>query len=139
MIICSRAVASGLYRVPAAGGTPSQVTTVDASRNEVEHIWPSFLPDGRHFLFLVRNAQPDNSAIYVAALDSKETTRLLQAHSSVAYAPPGYVLFVRETTLMAQAFDTNTVQLKADAFPVAETAVRNSIVGRPAQSGSSAD
>lgn len=117
MIIFSRAVASGLYRVPAAGGTPSQVTTVDASRNEVEHIWPYFLPDGRHFLFLVRNAQPENSAIYVGALDSKETTRLLQAHSSVAYAPPGYVLFVRETTLMAQAFDTNTSNSKPTHFP----------------------
>ena len=129
-ILFSRAVASGLYRVPAAGGTPSQVTTVDASRSEIEHIWPYFLPDGRHFLFLARNAQPENSAIYVGALDSNETTRLLQAHSSVAFAPPGYVLFVRETTLMAQGFDADTLQLKADAFPVAEQTVRNSVIGR---------
>jgi len=129
-ILFSRAVASGLYRVSAAGGTPSQVTTVDASRSEIEHIWPYFLPDGRHFLFLARNAQPENSAIYVGALDSNETTRLLQAHSSVAFAPPGYVLFVRETTLMAQGFDADTLQLKADAFPLAEQTVRNSIIGR---------
>lgn len=129
-ILFSRAVASGLFRVSAAGGTPSQVTTVDASRGEIEHIWPYFLPDGRHFLFLARNAQPENSAIYVGALDSNETTRLLQAHSSVAFAPPGYVLFVRETTLMAQGFDAATLKLKADAFPVAEQTVRNSIIGR---------
>jgi Tol biopolymer transport system component len=129
-ILFSRAVASGLYRVPVAGGTPSQVTTVDASRSEIEHIWPHFLPDGRHFLFLARNAQPENSAIYVGALDSNETTRLLQAHSSVAFAPPGYVLFVRETTLMAQGFDAATLQLKGDALPVAEQIVRNSIIGR---------
>jgi Tol biopolymer transport system component len=129
-IIFSRGVASGLYRVPATGGTPIQLTTVDASRNEIEHIWPYFLPDGRHFLFLARNAQPENSAIYVGTLDSKETTRLLQAHSSMAYASPGYLLFVRESTLMAQGLDASTLQLKGDAFPVAEHTVRNSISGR---------
>jgi eukaryotic-like serine/threonine-protein kinase len=129
-IIFWRGVASGLYRVPATGGTPIQLTTVDASRNEIDHLWPYFLPDGRHFLFLARNAQPENSAIYVGTLDSKETTRLLQAHSSMAYASPGYLLFVRESTLMAQGFDADTLQLKGDAFPVAEHTVRNSISGR---------
>ncbi|HEV8370547.1 MAG TPA: protein kinase [Pyrinomonadaceae bacterium] len=129
-IIFSQGVASGLYRVSAAGGTPVQVTVVDAARNEIEHIWPYFLPDGRHFLFLARNAQPENSAIYVGSLDSKETTKILQAHSSMAYAPPGYVLFVRENTLMAQGFDANRLELKGDAFPVAEHTVRNPIIGR---------
>jgi Tol biopolymer transport system component len=129
-IVFSRGVASGLYRVSASGGAPVQLTTVDASNNEIEHIWPYFLPDGRHFLFFVRNAQPDNSAIYVGTLDSKNTTRLLQVHSSVAYAPPGYVLFVRENTLMAQGFDADRLELNGDAFPVAERTVRNPITGR---------
>jgi Tol biopolymer transport system component len=129
-IIFSRGVASGLYRVPATGGTPIQLTTVDASRNEIEHIWPYFLPDGRHFLLLVRNAQPENSTISVGALDSSESTPLLQAHSSMAYASPGYVLFVRENTLMAQPFDANTLQPKGDAFPAAEQIVRNPTIGR---------
>src|SRR5262249_57001013 len=118
------------YRVPAAGGMPTQLTEVDSARNEIEHIWPYFLPDSRHFLFLVRNAQPENSAIYVGTLGSKQTTRLLQAHSSVAYAPPGYVLFIRESTLMAQGFDADTLELKGDAFPVAEQTVRHPITGR---------
>jgi serine/threonine protein kinase/Tol biopolymer transport system component len=130
MIVFSRGVASGLYRVPAVGGTPIQLTTVDAARNEIEHTWPYFLPDGRHFLFLVRNAQPENSAIYVGTLDSTQTTRLLQAHSSMAYAPAGYVLFVRENTLIAQGFDADKLELKGDAFPVAEQTVRNPIIGR---------
>jgi eukaryotic-like serine/threonine-protein kinase len=129
-IVFSRSVTSGLYRVPASGGTPVQLTTVDPSNNEIEHIWPYFLPDGRHFLFLARNAQPENSAIYVGTLNSKNTTRLLQAHSSVAYAPPGYVLFVSDNTLMAQGFDADTLELKGDAFPVAERTVRNPITGR---------
>jgi eukaryotic-like serine/threonine-protein kinase len=129
-IIFSRGVASGLYHVPATGGTPMQLTTVDASRNEIEHIWPYFLPDGHHFLFLARNAQPENSAVYIGSLDSKETTRLLQAHSSMAYVSLGYLLFVRENTLMAQGFEAGTLQLKGEAFPVAERTVRNFISGR---------
>jgi Tol biopolymer transport system component len=130
VIVFSRGVGDGLYRVPAAGGTPVRVTQVDGSVNELEHTWPYFLPDGRHFLYLVRNTQPENSAIYVGALDSKETKRLLQVHSSVAYAPPGYLLFARDTTLMAQAFDLDRLELKGDAFPVAEQVVRNPVNGR---------
>ena len=128
-IVFSRGVASGLYRVPTAGGTPVQLTQVDVSRNEIEHTWPYFLPDGRHFIYLVRNAQPENSAIYVGSLDSKETKLLLKIHSSAVYAP-GYLFFVRENTLMAQAFDADKLDLKGEAFPVAEQAVRNPIIGR---------
>ena len=129
-IIFSRGVASGLYRVAAAGGTPVQLTQVDASRSEIEHTWPYFLPDGRHFIYLVRNAQPENSAIYVGSLDSKETKSLVQVLSSAVYAAPGYLLFVRETTLVAQPFDADKLELKGDAFPIAEQASRNPIIGR---------
>ena len=65
VILFSPAVAgeSGLFRVPAAGGSPSAVTTVDAARGEMNHAWPVFLPDGRHFLFNMN--REDGSAIYV--------------------------------------------------------------------------
>ena len=129
-IIFSRGVASGLYRVTMAGGTPVQHTQVDVSRNEIEHTSPYFLPDGRHFIYLVRNVQPENSAIYVGSLDSTETKSLLQVHSNTVYAPPGYLLFVRDNTIMAQAFDADTLDLKGDAFPVAEQVARNPILGR---------
>jgi eukaryotic-like serine/threonine-protein kinase len=129
-IIFSRGIASGLYRVTTAGETPVQLTQVDASRNEVEHTFPYFLPDGRHFIYLARNVQPENSAIYVGSLDSKETKSLLQVHSSTVYAPPGYLLFVRENTLMAQAFNADTLDLKGETFAVAEQAMRNPVIGR---------
>jgi eukaryotic-like serine/threonine-protein kinase len=128
-ILFSRGVADGLYRVLATGGTPERITQVDASRNELEHTWPVFLPDGRHFLYLARNAQPENSAIYVGSIDSKETKRLLQAHSSAEYAP-GYLLFVRENTLVAQGFDIARLEMKGDAFPIAEQVPRNPQNGR---------
>jgi Tol biopolymer transport system component len=111
---------AGLQRIPASGGTPAPVTSVDTSRGEISHIWPYFLPDGRHFLFLARNAQHERSAIYVGSLDSKETKPLMNVHSSMAYAPPGYLLFVRGQTLMAQGFDAAGLELKGEPFPVAE-------------------
>ena len=67
--------AGGLFRVSAAGGVPTPVTTLDPSRQETAHSFPQFLPDGRHFLFLASSGRPENSAIYVGSLDSKDRTR----------------------------------------------------------------
>jgi serine/threonine protein kinase len=130
VIVFGQGLADGLYRVAAAGGSAIRITEVDASRDEVGHSWPYFLPDGRHFLYLARNTQPENSAIYVGSLDSKETKRLQQAHSSMAFAPPGYLLFVREETLMAQRFDPARLELTGELLPVAEQTTRNPVNGR---------
>ncbi|CAN5810978.1 hypothetical protein BH20ACI3_BH20ACI3_18250 [soil metagenome] len=110
----------GLYRVSATGGEPTSLTTPDKSRQETTHRWPYFLPDGRHFLYFIRSSQPQNRAISVGVLDGKETTRLINGESNVAYAPPGYLLFWRDRTLWAQAFDASKLQLAGDPFPVAE-------------------
>ena len=130
MIIFAQGPNHGLYRVPAGGGSSVRITEFDASRNEIGHAWPFFLPDGRHFLYLARSTQPENSAIYVGSLDSKETKRLLQVHSSIAFAPPQYLLFVREDTLTAQAFDAERLELTGEQFPVVEQITRNPINGR---------
>src|SRR5262249_5116425 len=109
-----------LYRVSAAGGEVMPVTELDQSRHETSHRWPYFLPDGRHFLFLVWSGQPDNNWIYAGSLDSKETKRLVKAESNMAYAPPGYLFYVREGTLLAQLFDAVRLQVAGDPVPVAE-------------------
>jgi hypothetical protein len=61
--------ANGLYRVSSEGGRPAAVTTVAAP--ETGHFWPSFLPDGRHFLYLAWAAQPAGRAVFTGSLDSK--------------------------------------------------------------------
>jgi serine/threonine protein kinase/Tol biopolymer transport system component len=109
-----------LYRVSAAGGSPMPVTTLDASRKEVFQSHPRFLPDGRHFLYLASSGQQENTGIYVGSLDSKETKRLLGTDTYAAYSPPGYLLFLRERTLMAQGFDASKLELTGEPFPVAE-------------------
>jgi Tol biopolymer transport system component len=107
-----------LMRVSAAGGTPQPLTTLDSSRQENSHRWPSFLPDGRHFLFTARSSQKENTAIYAGSLDSKEIKRILTEQSNGVYVPPGYILFARDGSLMAQRFDAERLELSGEAFPV---------------------
>jgi len=108
-----------LHRVAAAGGPATPVTELDASRKETSHVLPHFLPDGRHFLYVARTNQQGGADIYVAALDSKERKRLLGADSNAVYAG-GHLLFLRERTLLAQAFDAGRRELTGDPVPVAE-------------------
>jgi len=117
----------GLRRVLAAGGESTAITMPDAAHQETSHRWPYFLPDGRHFLYL---AQQPNS-IYAGSLDSKETKRLLVADSRAVYAPPGYLLFVRQGTLMGQTFDAGRLELAGEPFRIAEN-VRSVATGRAA-------
>ena len=124
-VIILRSTGGGLARIPDTGGAPTLLTTLDKSRNEVLHAYPYFLPDGRHFLYLARNSQNEKSAIFVGSLDSKETKSLLNADSNVAYAPPGYLIFARQQTLMAQAFDADKLQLSGEAVPIAERVGRS--------------
>ena len=94
-----------LYQLPAAGGEPTPLTALDESLQQTSHRWPYFLPDGHHFLYLALSRLPAETAIYVGSLDSDKGKLLLRVSSPVVYAPPGYLLFVRESTLLAQPFD----------------------------------
>src|SRR5262249_44537512 len=96
-----------LYRVSSSGDLPTPVTRIDQSRGEIGHRWPFFLPDARHFLYLsfFSGQEHDKMGIYVGSLDGSEEKLLVRADSSVAYAPPGFLLFYREGNLLAQPFD----------------------------------
>jgi serine/threonine protein kinase len=119
VIIFSPNGGAPLYRVSAAGGEPQPVTALDPARQETGHIWPQFLPDGQHFLFFAPSSQPENTGIYLASLDSKTPTRVLGTTSSAAYAS-GYLLYLRERTLLAQPFDLASFATAGEAVPVAE-------------------
>jgi hypothetical protein len=111
---------SSLYRVPASGGVAVAVTRLDASKH-TSHRWPWFLPDGKHFLYLAINHQAprdENDGIYFASLDGKENVRLKAAFSNPQYAA-GFLLYVREGELMAQAFDPSAGKLQEEEQQVA--------------------
>src|SRR5262249_30289512 len=115
-----------IYRVIAAGGQPTVITTLDQSKQETEHLAPYFLPDGHHYVFLSLADQPSNSAIYLGSLDSSERTRLFTSQSKAVYAAPGYLLFDREGTVFAQPFDEHKLALTGEPIRIAEGAYTGS-------------
>ena len=120
----------GLLRVRESGGTASPVTSLDASRKEEFHLLPTFLPDGRHFIYLrVSPGAPEAGGIYIGTLDAKpeaqSLVRLMPYEIGVSYAAatnsgPGRLLFLREGTLIAQPFDERRRALAGEPVPVAE-------------------
>ncbi len=126
--------ASGLYRVPAQGGTPVAVTTLDPARGEGNHRRPVFLPGGRRYLYLINGTVPNTAGIYLGALDTAERTRLVGDAVGASYAlgpaGEGYLLFLRQGTLLAQRLDAERGALTGEAFPVAEKVGSDSRVAR---------
>jgi hypothetical protein len=99
-------------RISAAGGTASVVIPGG-------NAYPWFLPDGRHFLYGVR--QPGDIPLRVASIDDpgKPGTVVAQVHSNAAYAQ-GHLLYLRDRTLMAQPFDPQRFETTGEAVPIAE-------------------
>ena len=122
----------GLYRISASGGTPTPVSSPDASRGESSQRWPMFLPDGKHFLYMAFNVsiQSDSNAIFVGSLDSKEKRFVTKATANAAYAAPGYLLFYRDKTLLAQRFDPGKFELRGEPVPILPDIQYQARVGR---------
>ncbi len=121
VIVFASATAGGLSRVPATGGVPSPVTELDSARQENSHRWPWFLPDGKHFLFFSRSAVAEQSGSYVASLDGGKPKLVVNTSFNAVYAAPGYLVHVRERSLVAQPFDATSLELGSEVFPIAET------------------
>jgi len=123
VIIFSPTAYGPLYQVSAAGGNPSIITAFDTTRHERSHRWPSFLPDGKHFLFFARasfgGVEREEDALGIGSLDGKVNKRLMPAKSNVEYAS-GSLVYLREKTLMAQPFNPSSLELTGDPTPVAE-------------------
>ena len=110
----------GLYSVSASGGVVTPISKLDKDRRELSHRWPIFLPDGTHYLYMATNfaGQKNADAIFVGSLDSSEKHFLVEASANAAYAAPGYLLFYRDKTLLAQRFDLKRFALTGDASVV---------------------
>jgi Tol biopolymer transport system component len=108
---------AGLMRVAEGGGDPAPVTRADPLLGELEHGWPQFLPDGKHFLYIATDGGSTGS-IYVQQLGSAARTLVLKTPWRALYAS-GRLLFVRRHALIAQPFDLKTFQLYGDPVPLA--------------------
>jgi hypothetical protein len=107
---------SVVMRVAAGGGAVTPVTRLEESQQEVSHRWPSFLPDGQHFLFTSRNR-----GTYLASLDSAEPPRRLLEESTNAMFSAGFLINTSGFTLLARPFDARKGQISGAAVTVAQS------------------
>jgi eukaryotic-like serine/threonine-protein kinase len=123
VILFSTGPAGAVQRVSTSGGIPTPVTKL-AEKDE-GHRFPAFLPDGVHFLFNATTNNPRTTGVYAASLNGSAPVRLLPDVTNAVYVPArvggegGYLLFRRETTLMAQPFNSVAMALSGELFPIA--------------------
>jgi len=107
----------GILRVPAGGGAVAEVTHFDKKRGDFWHAWPSFLPDGRHFLYSVWFKT--EGSIRLGSLERGDLGELLPVRSRALFASEGYLLYVSEGALLARPFDPKGLRLSGDPLTVA--------------------
>jgi Tol biopolymer transport system component len=132
VIVFAPDVGTGLSRVAASGGSPSPLTVLADRKLHTTHRWPFFLPDGKHVLYLAANhltPQSEENGIYVASLDGGAPRRLMSSSGSAQYAS-GWLLSVRERSLMAIPFDPKRVAITGQPVRVADDANFDSGVWR---------
>ena len=131
IILLARGPGMPIQRVPDVGGALVDVTKEMDGQSRFQ---PQFLADGRHFLYYVTLVSAEANGIYFASLENDARTKRLLPDSTVArYVPSGvagrsgYLLFVRDMTLMAQPFDADTGTVSGRLSPVAESVGRFSV------------
>jgi Tol biopolymer transport system component len=130
VILYSTISTKGVQRVPASGGESAPLTALDPARDEVAHLWPRFLPDGRRFLYLSQSRQRDQWAVYAASIDSAERKEVLRTGFMAEFAPPNHLLFVRGDALFAQTLDLGRLELTGEPVLVAQS-ILGTVAGRP--------
>jgi len=105
--------------VAAAGGTPRDVMTPSSEGGPLSVGWPEFLPDGERFVYLELGTS-GGLRLMLGALDGTAPSPLVEADSRAQYVEPGYLLYVREGTLVAQAFDAGAGRLTGEPRPLAD-------------------
>lgn len=117
-VILSGNFYGALYRVSAAGGDSNPARPL--AEGESAQLWPEFLPDGNHYLYLSLSSHPDQQGIYVASLDSTDRKFIVATGTNAAYVESGQLLFTRGDVLMAQPFNLRSLTLTGEPRPVAD-------------------
>jgi len=123
-IVFSPTFNTGLVRVADTGGTPQVVTEPDRSRQERTHRWPQVLPGGEWVLFTVGAVDSpgdyDEAAIDAVHIGTGERRRLAEGARLARYVPPGYLLFQRESSLLAARFDLDALEMTSGPVSLVE-------------------
>lgn len=120
MILFDGITRDPIQRVPASGGIPAALVSRDTGRKEAQVGWPEFLPDGKHFLYMALAEKAADSKYRIASLDGRENRAFAPAQSLITYVEPGYLLYLRDRTLVAQGFDAKSLKTTGEPVPMAE-------------------
>ena len=116
-----------LFQVPASGGKPQPLLKLNADRFEHAHLWPQFLPDGKHFVFFVLSDSVAATGVYAGSLDSPSYIMLFQSQTNAVYSglasadssgKHGYLVYMRDRSLMGVGFNAGRLQVIGEPIPL---------------------
>ncbi len=118
-ILFSPGPLTGLEIVPASGGTPQSLTTLE--KNGETHRLPRFLPGGKRALFVVGSADLAPGHIECLDIESKKRTPVTECQSEARYLGTGHLAFMKDKNLVVQRFDASSLKLLGEPVPIAES------------------
>jgi Tol biopolymer transport system component len=130
--------ASGLMEISAAGGTVTELTTMNSERREFSHRLPHVLPGSDAVLFTVtHNRFPhwDETQVWVHSRSSGQSKLLIEGGADARYVSSGHLLYVRDGALLAVPFDVKRLELTGGPVGVVPDVMQAAYV--PGQLGDS--
>ncbi len=115
-ILFAPAASSAIFRIPASGGTAKEATAANEGTPTLQR-WPSFLPDGRHFIYWALTV--NSGGLYLGSLDSSQVAQIVQSPVRGEYAN-GRLAYIRDGNLMAQELELKKPGLVGDPVSIAE-------------------
>jgi DNA-binding winged helix-turn-helix (wHTH) protein len=106
---------TSLYSVPSDGGVRTRVLPLDESHGEIRQTWPSFLPDGRRFIYFSAHTDPSQHTVSLSSLDGARPRVLFKNDTRAVFAAPDHLLYVREGVLFAQRWDFDSPRSLGDS------------------------
>jgi Tol biopolymer transport system component len=108
-----------LYRVTTAGGDAAVFVKLDPSRDEIKIAFPSFLPDGKRYLYVARHR--DGASSLMLGESGRDPRVVMPIESNAQYVEPGVLVFAKGGALVAQSFNASTGLLTGEPFAIAES------------------
>ena len=117
-IVFASGAGTGLMRVPAAGGEPRPLT--EPEPDDGAHLWPTFVPGGEAVLYTTnRGPSTSDEQVGVVSLETGEQRLLVQGAAGTVTAS-GHLVFAREASLWAVAFDADRLTVSGEPAPMVD-------------------
>ena len=130
VLVASRGT-KGIQRISLNGGQLTPVTTLDPSGGEIAHLYPQFLPDGRHFIYQAETSARENWAIFIGSIDAPVRRKLVQSDYA-QFAAPNLLVYTQRENLVAQTLDLSTLALTGQPAVIATSIALLGTNGRAA-------